>query len=585
MPHRDLQEFMAVLEREGELRRVKVEADPELEIAAIATRLVREGGPALLFERPKGSPYPLLINQLATERRIELALGRHPKAVGEELIGLVERLNPPSLKELWRSRGLLWKLGRASRRKDVRSGPAQEVVEAPGLGALPAIKCWPGDGGRFLTLPLVRTLSPATGRSNLGIYRMQVYGPDEAGMHWQIQKGGGFHYAEAEALGRPLEVAAVLGGDPALFISAVLPLPESMEELLFATILRGAPTPMVPAKTLAMRVPANAEFVLEGAVEPNLRRMEGPFGDHFGHYSHAAEFPVFRINVTTRRRNPVFPAAVVGKPPAEDTVLGYAVQDFLNPFLKLLHPEIEDLHAYGETGFVNLAAASVKSRYHKEPLKVALGLFGTGQLSLTKCVVLVGPGVDPGDFDAVLREIRANFDPRSDFLLLPRVPFDTLDFASFRMHEGSKMALDATPKRDRAPSSPPRPLDLGALGPGVAAARLWEDCMLIVKTEGAGRPLAERLAADPRLAGVKVAAVVSADVDLDDRTSALWGVFTRFDPARDVVFPSMRMEGAAAVYEGSLVIDASWKPGYPDPLETDPDTAALLERRWDEYWS
>ena len=199
--------------------------------------------------------------------------------------------------------------------------------------------------------------------------------------------------------------------------------------------------------------------------------------------------------------------------------------------------------------------------------------------------MLVGPGVDPGDFDAVLREIRANFDPRSDFLLLPRVPFDTLDFASFRMHEGSKMALDATPKRDRAPSSPPRPLDLGALGPGVAGARLWEDCMLMVKTEGAGRPLAERLAADPRLADVKVAAVVSADVDLDDRTSALWGVFTRFDPARDVVFPSMRMEGAAAVYEGPLVIDASWKPGYPDPLETDPDTAALLERRWDEYWS
>ena len=311
--------------------------------------------------------------------------------------------------------------------------------------------------------------------------------------------------------------------------------------------------------------------------------MEGPFGDHFGHYSHAAEFPVFRVNVTTRRRSPVFPAAVVGKPPAEDTILGYAIQDFLNPFLKLLHPEVEDLHAYGETGFVNLAAASVKSRYHKEPLKVALGLFGTGQLSLTKCFVLVGPGVDPADFEAVLREIRANFDPRSDFLLLPRVPFDTLDFTSFRMHEGSKMAIDATPKRDREPSGPARPLDLDALGPGVAGARLWEDCMVMVKTEGEGRPLAERLTADPRLADVKIAAVVSADVDLDDRTSALWGIFTRFDPARDVVFPSMHMEGAAPVYEGPLVIDASWKPGYPDPLEVDPGTAALLERRWDEY--
>lgn len=583
MAYRDLREFISALEREGEIRRVQVEVDPQLEITEIATRLAREKGPALLFERVKGSPYPLVINQLATARRIEVALGRHPAAVGVDLVNLVERLNPPSLREIWKSRGLLWKLGRASRKKVVRTGVSQEVVEAPDLYELPALKCWPKDGGRFLTLPLVRTLAPSTGRSNLGVYRMQIYDRDKTGMHWQIQKGGGFHYAEAEAANEALEVAAILGGDPALQLAAILPLPESMEELLFAAILRGAPTPMTQAQSLRMTVPANAEFVLEGSVAPRLRQTEGPFGDHFGHYSHAAEFPVFRINVVTRRRDPIFPAAVVGKPPAEDTALGEAAQGFLGPFLKLVHPEVEGLRSYGETGFVNLVVASVKSRYHKEPLKVALGLFGDGQLSLTKCVLLVGPGVDPADFNAVLREIRENFDPRSDFLLLPRVPFDTLDFASFRMHEGSKMALDATPKVGRAPMPPPELPEMSDLGSEVTGVRLWEGCMLVVSTRAPGRNLATRLAKDPRMQQLKIVAVVSSDVDLNDRTDCLWGIFTRFDPARDVVFPSISIEGAAPVYEGPLVIDATWKEGYPDPLVMDPDVVAKVDRRWNEY--
>jgi UbiD family decarboxylase len=459
-------------------------------------------------------------------------------------------------------------------------------VEPPDLSTLPVIKCWPDDGGRFLTLPLVVTRSPGTGLSNLGIYRMQVFDNASTGMHWQIQKGGGFHYHEAEALDQPLEVAAVLGGDPALLLSAMLPLPEAMEELIFAGILRGKPTKMVKARTLSMSVPANAEFVLEGVVHPGVRRTEGPFGDHFGHYSNEAPFPVFNLNAVTRRKDPVYPAAVVGKPPQEDRYMGDAVQEFLNPFVKLVRAEVQDLWAYFEAGFHNLLVVSVKTRYNKEPMKTALGLFGEGQLSLTKCIILVGPNVNPRDFGAVLREVARNFAPEKDFLLVPRAPLDTLDFTSYQMHLGSKMALDATPKEDPVtPATGVEGVDIKRLAPEVIESRLVDGTLLVVKVSSGGRQVMERLARADALSGVKMMAAVSEDVDLNDQTSLLWGIFTRFDPARDVFFPDMGMEGAAPVYRGPLAIDATFKPGYPAPLVMDPDIIERVDRRWDEYWT
>ena len=584
-PFRDLQDFLAAVERSGDLRRVRAEVDPELEITEIATRTIKDQGPALLFERVKGSPYPLAINIMGSFRRIEMAIGREPAAIGRELIELVERINPPSLKTLWQMKGHAFRLFRATRPRRVRGSRAQEVVEAPDLETLPAIKCWPGDGGRFLTLPMVLTRSPLDGRSNLGIYRMQLFDESSTGMHWQLGKGGGFHYSEAESRDEPLEVAAVLGGDPALLLAAVLPLPEGIEELLFSGILRGRPTPMVKAKTLSFEVPANAEFVLEGHVQHGERALEGPFGDHFGHYSHAAEFPVFRIRTVTRRRDPVYPAAVVGMPPQEDRYMGDAVQEILNPLVKLVHPEIEDMWSYYEAGFVNLVVASVRSRYNKEPLKTALGLFGSGQIALTKCVILVGPGVDVRDFNAVLREVRKHFRAEEDFLLLPRVPLDTLDFTSYTMHTGSKMAMDATPKEGRPPDTAAQlRFDLARLAPEALGSRLIEDTLLAVQVPDSASRVHERLGRSPELAGLKMIAAVSPDVDLNDPTNLLWGIFCRFDPARDIIFPEMHMTGAAPVYRGTMAIDATFKPGYPAPLSMDPQIVTRVDRRWDEYW-
>lgn len=584
MPFYDLQSFLGCLEREGLLRRVKVEVDPELEIGEIATRVVREEGPALLFERVRGSSYPLAINILGSGRRIEMVLGMHPQQLGERLANFVERLNPPSPKKLWRSRGFLSRVW-ATRPRRVKNALCREVAEdAPDLNSLPIIKCWPQDGGPFITFPLVITQDPETGRSNVGIYRMQLYDGTRTGMHMQIQKGGGFHHYKAEKQGQPLELAAVLGADPALMLSGILPLPEGFEEVAFSGLLRGGRTPMTKAKTLSLEVPACAEFVLEGVVPPHERLPEGPFGDHFGHYSDVADFPVFHVKAITRRRNPIYPAAVVGKPPQEDRYMGDAAQEIMKPLIRLLRPEVRDTWAYFETGFHNLFVVAVEGRYTKEPIKTALGLLGEGQLGLTKCVILVEPSVDVRRFPQVLRAIRRNFTTQDDFVLISRAPLDTLDFTSFKMHLGSKMIIDATGGGSAPEAQPHLQVDPQGICPQVLKWRLWEDTLLAVQVKEEGREALSILLASERLAGIKIIAAVSPDVDLEDDVSLLWGIFTRFDPARDIIFSRMSLRGALPVYEGTMGIDATFKKGYPAPLEMSEEIRERVSRRWDEYW-
>ncbi len=281
----------------------------------------------------------------------------------------------------------------------------------------------------------------------MGMYRMQVFDKQTTGMHWQIQKGGGFHYYEAEKLGKPFELAVALGTDPALLMATIAALPENIDEAMFAGFLRGSRTQFVRGKSISIQVPANAEFILEGVVPLHERKWEGPFGDHFGHYSHAADFPLFRVTAMTHRKNPVYPATVVGIPPMEDKFMGDATQEILGPLVKLIHAEITDMWAYYEAGFHNLLVVAVDQRYAKESMKTALGLMGMSQLSLTKCIVLVSEGVDVRSFDAVMKEVRDNFDPHFDFVMIPRVPLDTLDFTSFTMNLGSRMIVDATRKQ------------------------------------------------------------------------------------------------------------------------------------------
>jgi 4-hydroxy-3-polyprenylbenzoate decarboxylase len=417
-------------------------------------------------------------------------------------------------------------------------------------------------------------------------------------MHWQIQKGGGFHYHTAEKLGKNFELAVALGTDPALLMATIAALPENIDEAMFAGFLRGKRTKFVRGVSIGIDVPADAEFILEGEVPIHQRRWEGPFGDHFGHYSHAADFPFFNIKKITHRRDAVYPATVVGIPPMEDKFLGDATQLILGPLARLIHAEINSLWAYYEAGFHNLLVVSVDQRYAKESMKTALGLMGMSQLSLTKCMIMVSEGVNVRDFDAVMNEVAANFDPHFDFVLIPKVPLDTLDFTSFKMNLGSRMIMDATRKpRATAEAVGRRTVDVGrhhvepqmvqrlkGAHSSIVDLRLMNEGMLVVKVSGSGRDVMERLVAHPDVQQVPIVAVVSEDVNIHDRENCIWGVFTRFDCERDILFSEQRMIGISPIYTGTMGIDATWKQGYPEPLRMTEEVKKKVDERWERYW-
>jgi menaquinone biosynthesis decarboxylase len=587
-----LGDFARYLETQGELHRCSVEVDPYLEITELASRAIKEQKPSLLFENVKGSKYPLVINTMASEKRCELALQQHPQELGEELIKFLGDLFPPKPSTVWKHRSLARRFLSAPT-KSSSSALSQQVLEQPDLDDLPILTCWPEDGGRFFTLPQVITYDPRTGKRNMGMYRMHVFDKQTTGMHWQIQKGGGFHYYQAEKLGKEFELAVALGTDPALLMATIAALPENIDEAMFAGFLRGKRTKFVKGKSISIAVPADAEFILEGVVPLKERRMEGPFGDHFGHYSHAAEFPVFHIKTITHRKNPVYPATVVGIPPMEDKFLGDATQQILGPLVKLIHSEITDMWAYYEAGFHNLLVVAVDQRYAKESMKTALGLMGMSQLSLTKCLILVSEGVNVRNFDEVMKNVRDDFDPHYDFVMIPKVPMDTLDFTSFKMNLGSKMILDATKKqrpaeetrsslnRDRRAEQVHQ---LKSIDPRILDLNLVHDTLLLVKVNGHGMPVMEKLVKHTELPGIKIIAAVSDDVDIHDKENYIWGVFTRFDCERDILFTEQKLIGISPVYKGIMGIDATWKEGYPKPLRMTEEVKKKVDEKWERYW-
>jgi 4-hydroxy-3-polyprenylbenzoate decarboxylase len=461
---------------------------------------------------------------------------------------------------------------------------SQEVDEAPDLERMPHLKTWPRDGGRFITFGPTLTEDPRSRRRNFGLYRLQIYGAAETGMHWQSMKGGRAHHFEAERRGTSLPAAVVLGGDPILMLSAILPLPEDVDELAFAGFLRGAPTEMVRARTMDMLVPAAADFVLEGEVPAGVRRLEGPFGDHFGHYSEAEEFPVFRVKRVTRRRAPLYPASVVGRPPQEDKWMGIAVGEVVGPLIRLINPNIVDLAAYDAAGFHNLLVVACKERHPKEVLKTAFNLLGTGQLSLTKMAVMVREDVDPRDFGGLLRELWYRFEPEERMLLIPIAPLDTLDYTSFKLHVGSKLVFDATGDPVTSEPPPSAVIDPARLDHRVLGHKLLDGGFLIVVVAQDARAVLHTLVRHESLGTVKFVVAVSEDVHLNDLESTIWGIWTRFDPARDLICAEQKFVGARPVYGGRIGLDATWKDGYPLPLTMPEEVVNLVDRRWGEYW-
>lgn len=440
-------DFVQHLERLGELKRISYAADPYLEITEITDRVVKSRGPALLFERPKGYDVPLLINAFGSEKRMAAALnGTSLDQVAGRLDALLKQAMrmPKGLGEKLALGGAMLGVAATAPPRRVKTGPCKEVIERenPSLDFLPIQTCWPEDGGPFITLPLVITRHPVSGKRNVGMYRMQKYDSRTTGMHWQLHKTGAEHQRVAK---EPFPVAVCLGGDPVLTYSATAPLPPEIDELLFAGWLRGKPVELVQCETSDLEVPACCDVVLEGYIDPNERRTEGPFGDHTGYYTLEETFPVFHLTCVTRRQKPIYPSTIVGRPPMEDAWLGKATERLFLPLLKLAVPEIVDMNLPVEACFHNLAIVSIDKRYPGHAYKVMSALWGLGQMMFCKCIIVVDKHVNVHDPVEVLWRVSNNIDAQRD-VMFTRGPVDHLDHASTHQFYGSKMGIDATTK-------------------------------------------------------------------------------------------------------------------------------------------
>ena len=437
---------MAKLEREKQLRRVKTRVDPYLEITEIADRVVKAGGPAILFENVKGSPYPLLMGAFGSEQRMAMALSAESlDDVGRDIEGLLELRNYMTIPGVIKSSPKLARLLSVFP-VDAINPACQEVGEKPDLDSLPILHCWPGDGGRFITLPLVFTKDPETGRQNIGMYRMQVYSKTETGMHWHLHKDGREIYEKYRKIGGRMPVSVVVGCDPAVIYAATAPLPSMIDELSFAGYLRKKPVPVTKCLTNDIKVPANSEFVLEGYVDVDSPlREEGPFGDHTGYYSEKDYYPVFHVTKMTRKKNPVFMATIVGRPPMEDCYMGKATERIFLPLIRLMAPEIVDVNFPLEGVFHGCVIVSIDKKYPSHAQKVMYYLWGIGQMMYTKMIVIVDKDVDPHDLSTVAWKVFNNIDAGRD-IVISEGPLDALDHASPLRYTGNRLGIDATRK-------------------------------------------------------------------------------------------------------------------------------------------
>ena len=453
MAFADLREFVAHLEKTGQLRRVTAPVSRDLEITEITDRVSKGpdgGNVALLFENVEGFSMPVLINAFGSPARMAAALGiERLDDLSARVAKLLDLRMPGSLFDKLRRLGDLFDLAKAGPKR-VRSAPCQEVVETanPSLAALPVLRCWPADGGRYITLPMVFTRDPATRARNVGMYRLQVYDDRTLGMHWQIHKGSAEHQRVAEERGgQRMEVAIALGGDPIAIYSGSAPLPPGVDEMVFSGWLRGSGVPMVACKTVDLEVPADAEIVLEGWVDPAERRIEGPFGDHTGYYSLARDYPVFHLQALTRRKSPIYPTTIVGRPPQEDYWLGKATERIFLPIIRLLLPEVIDMNMPAEGVFHNLVIVSIRKRYPGQARKVMYALWGLGLMMLAKNILIVSEHVDVQNLSEVAWRATGNVDPKRDLVLVDG-PMDDLDHSALRHRFGGKLGIDATEKTE-----------------------------------------------------------------------------------------------------------------------------------------
>ncbi len=584
----DLRSFISLLKKEKELTVIDAPVDPYLEIAEIHRRVTGEGGNALLFTNVKGKDFPVVTNLIGSRHRVELAAGSGPEIFIKNAVKAMNSLMPPTPSRLWQHRSMLGSMLSKAKNiglKEVSASKAPVLEcrqKAVDLTKLPAIKSWPEDGGSFVTLPLVYTEDPETGISNLGMYRIQIKSENKTGIHWQIQKGGGFHFSKAENMKQPLPVSLFVGGPLALTIAAITALPESVPELLYASFLMNQKLRQVHVPGHPHPLIADAEFAVCGIVPPGIREPEGPFGDHYGYYSLAHDFPVFQVQNVWHRKDAIWPATVVGRPKQEDYWIGEWMQDLLSPLYPVVMPGVTSMWNYAETGYHSLTVAKVRESYSREAVAHGFRILGEGQLSLTKILMLTDADTDLRDFKLTLMTVLERFRPEQDLFIINDTSIDTLDYTGRKFNEGSKAMFIGTGEKLRqlpevfAGRKPAGVKEISVFCPG---------CLTVSGPSFKASPaFGEKLAAGLKGKAAEWPLVVIVD-NIKDAASTedfLWTVFTRFSPACDIYGKSV-IKNNKIEYSGPVIIDARMKPWYPGELIPDPEVSAMVDRRWKEY--
>lgn len=580
---KNLRDFLHILRQNSELATVTAPVNTNLELAEIHRRVISAGGPALFFtnvhQDGKTLPYSAVSNLFGTRRRIDLAFGKRPQQFVQNLIKLTQK--PPSPKLLWRQRKDLWQATKIGLKQQKR-GAILERHNDIDLEQIPFIKSWPEDGGHFATLPLVYTENLEEGMHNLGMYRMQRFGVRETGMHWQIHKGGGYHFHNASGQKVPLEVSVFFGGAPAMILAAVAPLPENVGELLLASLLIGQKVALVERGESHPLV-AEAEFALSGKIYPEELRQEGPFGDHYGYYSLEHPYPVFRVEDIYHRKDAILPVTVVGKPRQEDFIIGDYLQDLLSPVFPLVMSGVVKLWSYGEAGNHALASAVVKERYPREAMASAFAILGQGQLSLTKFLLLLDKPMELANFKQVLGYILARSDLSRDLYIFDQLSMDTLDYTGPEVNKGSKAVLLGVGEAIRN-----LPRDTNGLPDWIRKAAIFTPGCLVIDT---GKSFAreslspQEMARDKHLSAWPLVVLVD-NAEQAARTTArfLWTTFTRFEPAADIYTAGIRQRRNTVSYRGPMLWDCRMKTSYPRELFCDEATRQTVDKRWTEYF-
>lgn len=571
-------EFVKELQIQNELLIIEEEVDPILELAEIQRRVVAKRGPAILFKNVKGSRFSVVTNLYGSERRMKIAFGEEPVRFIRKIATTIQHILPPTPAKIWDLRNIAFQALKVGLKR-VSSAPVLENT-LDSLYELPTLMSWPKDGGRFVTLPLVYTESPKTGKGNLGMYRIQIYGPMETGMHIQIHRGGGNHYYEAEKEGHFLPVHIYAGGPPALTIAAVAPLPEEISELILASLLLGEKLKIQKNINVSpLPVVADADFLIQGVIPPKIRKPEGPFGDHYGYYALKHDYPIVQVKRIYHRKNAIWPATVVGRPPQEDHWIAEYLQDLLSPLFPVVMPAVKKVWAYEESGVHSLAAAVVKERYQGEAFTGALRILGEGQLSLAKVLLITDQDVDLKNFRETFITVLGRMNPITDLHIFANISQDTLDYTGPAVNQGSKAIFLGSGKKkndlktqfkgklsNSSFKNPkiPYPGTLVVSGPkyklkdGVPAKLLKEksiqDFLFVFLVDDSED-------------------TIRSDHDF------IWSVFTRFEPAGDIYANTKLIRNHPAFYP-PIVVDCRMKTWYPPLTEADSKTIRKVDDRF-----